>query len=146
MAVNMKQHLWIGLGTIKNKKPAVPLNPATQSMFYKTPPRLPKSSHALLRKSILMMLAALHLYHQDIEKNKQPDDDVNENGNLEVNKGNDRDEMDGNVRNSALVILEQILNKDKSADPVEAIKVLLKTIRASQDAEQKVRLALVLGG
>jgi hypothetical protein len=41
---------------------------------------------------------------------------------LEVNKGNDQDEMDGNLYNLALVILEQILNKVESTDPVEAIE------------------------
>jgi hypothetical protein len=50
-----------------------------------------------------MMLAVLDLYNQDVEKNKQPDDD-GDNDNLEVNKGNDRDEMDKNLHNSALVI------------------------------------------
>jgi hypothetical protein len=145
MTVNKKRHLWIGLGTNK-KKPAGSFNPATQSTFFKTPPRLPKSSHALLRKSKSMMLAVLQLYYQDVEKNEQIEDEDG-NNNLEVNKGGkDRDEMDENLRNSALVILEQISNKDESADPVEAIEGLLKTIRASQDAKQKVRLSLVLGG
>jgi hypothetical protein len=143
--VNKKRHLWIGLGWIK-KKPAGSFNPATQSTFFKTPPRLPKSSHALLQKSRSMMLAVLDLYHQDIVKNKQADDDDDKNNNLEVNKGNDRDKMDKNLCNLAPVILEQISNEDKSTDPVEAIEGLLKTIRASQDAKQKVRLSLVLGG
>ena len=143
MTVNKKRHLWIGLGSFK-KKPVGSFNPATQATFYKTPPRLPKSSNALLRKTRLMTLAVLDLYHQDIEKNKkQADDDTD---NLEVSKGTDRDEMDKNLRNSALVLLEQISNKDKSTDPVEAIEGLLKTIRASQHAKQKVRLSLVLGG
>jgi hypothetical protein len=119
--VNKKRHLWIGLGWIK-KKPAGSFNPATQSTFFKTPPRLPKSSHALLQKSRSMMLAVLDLYHQDIVKNKQADDDDDKNDNLEVNKGNDRDKMDKNIRNLAPVILEQISNEDKSTDPVEAIK------------------------
>ncbi len=145
MTVKKKRHLWIGLGSIK-KKPAGKFNPATQSEFFKTPPRLPKSSHALLRKSKSMMLAVLQLYYEDVEKNEQIAD-KDGNNNLEVNKGGkDRDEMDENLRNSALVILEQISNKDESADPVEAIEGLLKTIRASQDAKQKVRLSLVLGG
>jgi hypothetical protein len=90
MTVNTKQHLWIGLGSIK-KKPAGSFNQATQSTFSKTPPPLPKSSHVLLQKSRSMMLAVLHLYYQDIEKNKQPDDDDDDNNNLEVNKGNDQD-------------------------------------------------------
>ena len=144
MTVNKKRHIWIGLGSIK-KKPAGSFNPATQSTFFKTPPRLPKSSNASVRKNRSMMLTVLQLYNQDIDKNKQRDDE-NENNNLEVNTSNDRDEMDKNLRNSALVILEQISNNDKSTDPVEAIEGLLKTIRASQDAKQKVRLALVLGG
>ena len=77
-----------------------------------------------------MMLTVLQLYNQDIDKNKQRDDE-NENDNLEVNTSNDRDEMDENLRNLALVILEQISKNDKSTDPVEAIEGLLKTIRAS---------------
>jgi hypothetical protein len=96
-----------------------------------------------------MMLAVLDIYNQDIEKNKETDEDEDED-NLDstmnrVNNGNDRDqEMDENLRNLALVLLEQIL-KDKSTDPVEGIEGLLKTIRASQNAKQKARLSLVLG-
>jgi hypothetical protein len=86
MSVNKKCHLWIGLGSIK-KKPAGAFNPTTQSTFFKTPPRLPKSSHALLQKSRLMMLAVLDLYHKDNEKKKKQADDDNDN--LEVNKGTD---------------------------------------------------------
>jgi hypothetical protein len=95
-----------------------------------------------------MVLAVLHLYNQDIERTKEQDDDDKDNDNLEVNKEvNDQDEMDQeNFRTSAMVILEQISNKDESTDPVEAIEGLLKTIRAVQDAKQKVRLSLVLGG
>jgi hypothetical protein len=145
MTVNKKRHLWIGLGSFKNKKPAGPFNPATQATFFKTPPRLPKSSNALLRKSRSIILDVLQLYYQDIKQNKQPEPE-DDKDNMEVNKDNDRDEMDENLRNSALVLLEQISNKDKSTDPVEAIEGLLKTIRASQDAKQKVRLSLVLGG
>jgi hypothetical protein len=145
MTVNKKRHLWIGLGSFK-KKPVGSFNPATQATFYKTPSRLPKLCNVFLQKSRPMMLAVLQLYYQDLEQNKQPEPEDDNDNFLEVNKGNDRDEMDENLRNSALVILEQISNKDESTDPVEAIEGLLKTIRASQDAKQKVRLSLVLGG
>jgi hypothetical protein len=118
----MKQHLWIGLGWIK-KKPAGSFIQPHNLRFSKLLSVSAKSSHALLQKSRSMMLAVLNLYHQDIEKNKQADDDDDDkNDNLEVNKGNDRDKMDKNIRNLAPVILEQISNEDKSTDPVEAIK------------------------
>jgi hypothetical protein len=74
MTVNKKRHFWIGLGSLK-KKLAGPFNPATQSTFFKTPPRLPKLNHAMLQKSRSMIRAVLHLYNQEMEKNKQPDDD-----------------------------------------------------------------------
>jgi hypothetical protein len=59
MVVNNKRHYWIGIGLEpkKKKKKAVldgarkvdtALNPGTQSTHFKTPPRLPKSSQALL--------------------------------------------------------------------------------------------------
>jgi hypothetical protein len=147
-SIKKKRHFWIGLGSAKKvlvgskKALAGPFTPGTQSTFYKTPPRLSKS---VVRKSQSMMLAVLNLYQEESERNKQQDDD--ENDNLDGSKkGNDRDEMDENLRTSALLILEQISSKDKSTDPVEAIEGLLKTIRAAQDAKQKVRLSLVLGG
>jgi hypothetical protein len=144
MIVNKTRHCWIGLGSIKKKLPG-PFNPATQSRYFKTPPRLPQLNHAALRKSRSMMLAVLSLHNEEIEKNKQPDDD-DEDDNLEGNKGKDLEDLDENLRNSALVLLEQISKKDTSIDPVEAIEALMKTIRESQNAKQKVRLSLVLGG
>jgi hypothetical protein len=44
----------------------------------------------------------------------------------------------------ALVLLQQ-LSKDQITNPVQAIEGLLKTIRVSQNAKEKARLALVLG-
>jgi hypothetical protein len=82
-----------------------------------------------------------------MEKKKQPDDDednLEDSMNRRTNNGNDRDETDENLRNSALVLLEQI-SKDKSTDPVEAIEGLLKTVQATQNAKQKARLSLVSG-
>jgi hypothetical protein len=145
MTVNKKRHFWIGLGSMK-KKVVGPFNPATQSTFFKTPPRLPKLSHATLQKSRSMIRAVLHLYNQEMET-KQPDDDkdnLDDSMNRRTNNGNDRDETDENLRNSALVLLEQI-SKDESTDPVEAIEGLLKTVRATQNAKQKARLSLVSG-
>jgi hypothetical protein len=52
--------------------------------------------------------------------------------------------MDKNLRNLALVLLEQIL-KDKSTNPVEAMEGLLNTIRVSQNAKQKTRLFFISG-
>ena len=78
---------------------------------------------------------------------KQPDDDrdnLDDSMNRRTNNGNDRDETDENLRNSALVLLKQI-SKDESTDPVEAIEGLLKTVRATQNAKQKARLSLVSG-
>jgi hypothetical protein len=59
---------------------------------------LPQSNHALLRKSRSMMFDVLHLYNQEIERNKQPEDDE-DNDNLDhtmerVNNGNDGDETE----------------------------------------------------
>ncbi len=135
---------------INKKKLAGSFNPATQSTFFKTPPRLPKPNHATLQKSRSMIRAVLHLYNQEMETNKQPDDDEDDDNlddstmNRANNGKNDRDETDENFRNSALVLLEQI-SKDESTDPVEAIEGLLKTVRASQNAKQKARLSLVSG-
>jgi hypothetical protein len=148
MTVNKKRHFWIGLGSLK-KKLAGPFNPATQSTFFKTPPRLPKLNHATLQKSRSMIRAVLHLYNQEMEKNKQPDDDedndyLDESMDRANNGTNDRNETDENLRNSALVLLEQI-SKDESTDPVVAIEGLLKTIRAAQNSKQKARLSLVSG-
>ena len=55
-SINKMRHFWIGLGSMKkvlvgSKKEAGPFTPGTQSTFFKTPPRLPKSSHALLKKA-----------------------------------------------------------------------------------------------
>jgi hypothetical protein len=68
-----------------------------------------------------MMLAVLEIYNEEIETNKQTYADE-EKDNLEPpttmnrannNGGNDRDnEMDENIRNSALKLLEQI-SKDE---------------------------------
>ena len=148
MNVNRKRHCWIGLGSMKKKLAAgAAFTPLTQSTFFKTPPRLPKSNHALLLKSRSMILAVLNLYNQEIEMNKQTDEEGGDDTLSEVvAKVNEKDDLDENLRNSALSILEQISNKqDESIDPVEAIEGLLKTIRASQNAKQKARLSLVLG-
>ena len=96
-----------------------------------------------------MIRDVLHLYNQEMEKNKQPDDDedndyLDESMDRANNGTNDRNETDENLRNSALVLLEQI-SKDESTDPVVAIEGLLKTIRAAQNAKQKARLSLVSG-
>jgi hypothetical protein len=69
-----------------------------------------------------------------MEKNKQPDDDE-DNENLDenmnrANNGNDRDETDENLRNSALVLVEEI-SMDESTDSVEVIEGLLKMIRGA---------------
>jgi hypothetical protein len=106
--VTKKKYNWIGLESMK-KKLAGSFNPATlQSSFFRTPPlRLPKSNQALLQKSRSMMLAALHLYNQEIEKNKLTDDDEDDD-NLDPtmkkkvnNAGNGRDqETDKNLSNS----------------------------------------------
>jgi hypothetical protein len=84
MVVNDKRHYWIGIGLKPKKKKAVldgarkvdtALNPGTQSTNFKTPPRLPKSNQALLRKKSSMMLSLLSVYSDKIEKNKQTDAD-----------------------------------------------------------------------
>jgi hypothetical protein len=46
-------------------------NPGTQSTFFKTPPRLPKSNQTLLQKNSSMMLSLLGVYKEEIETNKQ---------------------------------------------------------------------------
>ena len=146
-SIKKKRQFWIGLGSLKNKVLAGPFNPATQSTFYKTPPRLPKSNTALLRKSRSMMVAVLDIYNQEMEKNMQADEEEDEDNldrTLHSSAGGDdgEKEMDENLRNLALALLEQI-SKDESTDPVECIVGLLKTIRASQNAKQKARLSLV---
>jgi hypothetical protein len=75
MVVNNKRHYWIGIGLEpKKKKKAVldgarkvdrVLNPETQSTHFKTPPRLPKSNQALLRKKSSMMLSLLGVYSDE---------------------------------------------------------------------------------
>ena len=74
MVVNKDRHYWIGLGSeSKKKKKAVldgarkvdpAFNPGTQSTFFETPPRLPKSNQALLRKSSSMILSLLDVYYE----------------------------------------------------------------------------------
>jgi hypothetical protein len=165
MVVNNKRHYWIGIGLEpkkkKTKKKAVldgarkvdtALNPGTQSMHFKTPPRLPKSNQALLRKNSSMMLSLLGVYNDEIEKNKQTDandeqDDLNATTDRINSSDDDRDKdrsIDENLRTSALVLLQQI-SKDQITNPVQAIEGLLKTIRVSQNAKQKARLSLVSG-
>jgi hypothetical protein len=94
MVVNNKRHYWIGVGLEPKKKKSVlddarkvdiALNPGTQSTFFKTPPRLPKSNQALLRKNSSMMLSLLGVYNEEIEKNKQTDAD-NEQDDLDATK------------------------------------------------------------
>jgi hypothetical protein len=153
MVVNNKRHYWIGIGLEpKKKKKAVldgarkvdtALNPGTQSTHFKTPPRLPKSNQALLRKKSSMMLSLLGVYSDEIEKNKQTDaddeqDDLDATTDRINSSDDDRDKdrsIDENLRTSALVLLQQI-SKDQINDPVQAIEGLLKTIRVSQNAKQ----------
>jgi hypothetical protein len=123
-SIKKKRQFWIGLGSLKNKVLAGPFNPATQSTFYKTPPRLPKSNTALLRKSRSMMVAVLDIYNQEMEKNMQADKDEDEDNldrTLHSSAGDDGEkEMDENLRNSALALLEQI-SKDESTDQLNAL-------------------------
>jgi hypothetical protein len=90
MTVNKKRHFWISLGSMK-KKLAGSFNP--QSTFFKTPLCLPELHHPTIQKSRSMIRAVLHLYNQEMEKNKQPDD-VEDNDNFDdsmsrANNGND---------------------------------------------------------
>jgi hypothetical protein len=128
------------------------LNPGTQSTHFNTPPWLPKSNQALLRKNSSMMLSLLGVYNDEIEKNKQTDAD-DEQDNLDAttdrinSSDDDRDKdrsIDENLRTSSLVLLQQI-SKDQITDPVQAIEGLLKNIRVSQNVKKKARLSLVLG-
>ncbi len=162
MVVNKDRHYWIGLGLEskkKKKKKAVlggarkvdpAFNPGTQSTFFKTPPRLPKSNQALLRKSSSMILSLLDVYNEEIEKNKQTDaEDEQDDLDATTNRINsaddddqDKDSIEENLRTSALVLLQQI-SKAEITDPVQAIEGLLKTIRVAQYAKQMARLSLV---
>ncbi len=162
MVVNKDRHYWIGLGSEskkKKKKKAVlggarkvdpAFNPGTQSTFFKTPPRLPKSNQALLRKSSSMILSLLDVYNEEIEKNKQTDaEDEQDDLDATTNRINsaddddqDKDSIEENLRTSALVLLQQI-SKAEITDPVQAIEGLLKTIRVAQYAKQMARLSLV---
>jgi hypothetical protein len=149
MVVNSnKRHYWIGIGLEpKKKKKAVldgarkvdtALNPGTQSTHFKTPPQLPKSNQALLRKKSSMMLSLLGVYSDEIKKNKQIDaHDEQDNLDATIDRinssddGRDKDRsINENLRTSALVLLQQI-SKDQITDPVQAIEGLLKTIRVS---------------
>jgi hypothetical protein len=161
MVVNNKRHYWIGIGLEpKKKKKAVlhearkvytALNPGTQSTLFKTPPWLPKSNQAMLQKNSSMMLSLLGVYNEEIEKNKQTDAD-NEQDDIDattdrINSADDdrdKDSIHENLRTLALVLLQQ-LSKDQITNPVQAIEGLLKTIRVSQNAKEKARLALVSG-
>jgi hypothetical protein len=155
-SINNKKHMWVGLGLMKKKavllnsrQEPLPFTPETQSKFFKTPPRLPKSNLALLQRNRSMMLSVLDMYFQEIEKNKKvtdADEDEEDNSDAtitRINSEDDRDEMD-NLRTSALLLLEQI-STDKSTDPVGAIEGLLKSIRVSQNLKQQARLSLVSG-
>jgi hypothetical protein len=71
MVVNNKRHYWIGVGLEPKKKKSVlddarkvdiALNPGTQSTSFKTPPRLPKSNQALLRKNSSHLKRILHAF------------------------------------------------------------------------------------
>jgi hypothetical protein len=127
MVVNNKRHYWIGTGLErkKKKKKAVldgarkvdtALNPETQSTHFKTPPRLPKSNQALLRKKSSMMLSLLGVYSDKIEKNKQTDaggeqDNLDTTADRINSSDDDQDKdrsIDENLRTSALVLLQQI--------------------------------------
>jgi hypothetical protein len=127
------------------------LNPGTQSTLFKTPPRLPKSNQALLQKNSSKMLSLLGVYNKEFEKNKQTDVD-NEQDDIDattdrINSADDdrdKDSINENLCTSALVLLQQ-LSKDQITNPVQAIEGLLKTIRVSQNAKEKARLALVSG-
>ena len=160
MVVNKDRHYWIGLGLEskkKKKKKAVlggarkvdpAFNPGTQSTFFKTRPRLPKSNQALLRKSSSMILSLLDVYNEEIEKNKQTDaEDEQDDLDATTNRINsaddddqDKDSIEENLRTSALVLLQQI-SKAEITDPVQAIEGLLKTIRVAQYAKQMARLS-----
>jgi hypothetical protein len=91
------------------------LNPGTQSTHFKTPPGLPKSNQALLRKKSSMMLSLLGVYSDEIEKNKQTDtdnkqDDLDATTDRSNSLDDDRDKdrsIDENLRTSALVLLQQ---------------------------------------
>jgi hypothetical protein len=93
-----------------------------------------------------MMLSVLEMYFQEI---KVTDADEDEEDNLDaaitrINSEDDRDKMNENLWNSALLLLEQI-STNKSTDLVGAIEGLLKSIRGSQNAKQQARLSLVSG-
>ena len=68
-SINNKKHMWIGLGLTKKKvvllnsrQEQLPFTPETQSKFSKTPPRLPKSNLALLRRNRSMVLSVMDVY------------------------------------------------------------------------------------
>ena len=158
-SINNKKHMWIGFGLTKKKvvllnsrQEQLPFTLKTQSKFSKTPPRLPKSNLALLRRNRSMMLSVMDMYFQEIEKNKKvtdADEDDEEDSHSDatitrINSDEDRDEMHENLRTSALLLLEQI-STDNSTDPVGAIEGLLKSIRVSQNVKQQARLSLVSG-
>jgi hypothetical protein len=161
MFVNNKRHYWIGIGLESKKKKAVlddarkvvdtALNPGTQSTFFKTPSRLPKSNQALLQKNSSMMLSLLGVYKEEIEKKKQADaDDEQDNLDATTDRINsadddqDKDSIDKNLCTSALVLLQQIF-QDQITDPVQAIEGLLKTIRGVSQPECETEGKTFLG-
>jgi hypothetical protein len=155
--IKKKNYPWIGLGSkevskasLKNnsREIALPSTPGTQSTYYKTPARLLECNHATLQKNGSMMLSLLDVYNEEIEKTKQQDaeegkDDLDASSDR-TNHEDEQEDMDTNVRASALVLLQQI-SKDEITDPVKALEDLLKTSRGLENSKQRARLSMVSG-
>jgi hypothetical protein len=163
MVVKGKRYLWIRLGSKEpssstaSRSSSGPYNPSTQGGFFKASPRLPGSSHFVLKKSRSMMMSIVAMYanqHKVLQEegkermeemgSRPPTSSTTMQEALDLRV--DDEESTANLQTLAKTLLETIENNDTVSSSIKAIERLMSSIRVSQDEEQKARLRQLIEG